>query len=347
MSGIAYYDRQTDNFIPAIETKTMVIGALQDETHHLWFATLGNGIFKYNKQTGEWKQYEHNKENPDSLISDLVTSLYVDNEGYLWIGTEEGLCCMDRQKETFKLVPIANEYRHVAKIIGDDNYLWITTNKGLYRFNPEDQTFRHFSKQDGLQNDQFCNNSGIRSRSGLLYLGTINGFNIINPRSIYANRYIPPVIITNLQIFNQDATPQKYPSVLSGSIQTAEQIELSHRENVFSIEFAALSYTIPSKNQYRYMLEGFDRNWNDVGNERKATYTNLPAGTYTFRVQGSNNDGIWNKKGTTLTIIIHPPYWRSPVAYVIYLIITITLLGILFFYLKKQTEKNNWPGPGN
>ncbi|MCD8177402.1 MAG: hypothetical protein LUE98_08245 [Tannerellaceae bacterium] len=95
------------------------------------------------------------------------------------------------------------------------------------------------------------------------------------------------------------------------------------------------------------MLEGFDRNWNDVGNERKATYTNLPAGTYTFRVQGSNNDGIWNKKGTTLTIIIHPPYWRSPVAYVIYLIITITLLGILFFYLKKQTEKNNWPGPGN
>ncbi|MCD7933669.1 MAG: hypothetical protein LUH15_21315 [Tannerellaceae bacterium] len=247
MSGIAYYDRQTDDFIPAIDTKTMVIGTLEDETHHLWFATLGNGIFKYNKQTGEWKHYEHNSDNPNSLISDLVTSLYIDNEGYLWIGTEEGLCCMDRQKETFKLVPIANEYRHVAKIIGDDNYLWITTNKGLYRFNPEDQTFRHFSKQDGLQNDQFCNNSGIRIRSGLLYLGTINGFNIINPRSIYVNRYVPPVIITNLQIFNQDATPQKYPSVLSGSIQTAEQIELSHRENVFSIEFAALSYTIPSK----------------------------------------------------------------------------------------------------
>ena len=216
--------------------------------------------------------------------------------------------------------------------------LWLSTNKGLSCFDPQKKTFYNFDVHDGLQSDEFNAGAYFKSVSGMMFFGGVNGLNGFYPDSLTKNSYLPPVIITDFQLFNK---PVKIGglSPLQAPITETEQIILSYRQNIFSFEFAALDYTAPKKNHYAYKMEGFEKDWNYV-ERRYASYTGLPSGEYIFRVMGSNSDGLWNRQGAALKIIINPPPWKTWWAYLIYAIFVLSaVLAWRKQDLKKQRQK--------
>lgn len=191
--------------------------------------------------------------------------------------------------------------------------LWLSTNKGLSQFNPDAGIFRNFDVSDGLQSNEFNRAAYYQCRHGEMFFGGINGLNMFFPTAIKDNSHLPPVVITDFKLFNKPvglATNNK-DAPLKEVIAATDEIRLSHKDNVFSFEFAALEYTAPEKNQYAYQMEGFDGDWIRIGAKREAVYTNLAPGKYTFRVKASNNDGVWNETGTSLKVIITPPWWQT------------------------------------
>lgn len=341
MSDIYLFNRQTDDFSHMQTIGTTTVQIIEDKKKNLWFATWGKGLYRYNKVTGEWSHFVHDSKQVGSLSDNQINGLDIDKYGNLWIGCDNGVCKFDTETECFTKIAVAgNQNSIVYNITCVNDHLWLGTINGLIVYHPETKWQRTFYKVDGLQSDQFSMKANLLASDGNLYVGTINGFNVINPNSFTTNKYIPPVKLTNLQIFNKDISINE-KGILRKSITIANGIELTHKENVFSIEYAALSYNAPAKNQYKYKLENFDKEWNLVGNQRKATYTNLPAGKYIFHVVGSNNDGIWNEEGTSLKIIIHPPLWRSSLAYMIYFISIIGLFLCILHYSRQRTEKRH------
>lgn len=338
MYGISLYNPEQDNFTHLKTIQTTTSDIIQDDDGFLWFATWGKGLFRFDPKTNEWEHFVYDRSALYALPSNQVNCFCLDTQKRLWVGTDDGLCLYDPERKGFIPVHLKAPNVSIRTIISERNYLWITTANGLITYLPETNENRVFFKSDGLQSDQFNMKAGLLASSGLLYLGTINGFSILNPTVAFENNYIPPVVITNLQIFNQDETIRS-KGVLRKSISHTNKIELSHYQNVFSVEYAALSYCVPVKNQYQYILEGFDKDWNIVGNQRKATYTNLPAGTYTLKIKASNNDGNWNEEGTSLTIMIHPPFWKTTAAYIVYILLLFSLTGSLIYLNRKRTER--------
>ncbi len=340
MNGISRYNRKGDNFRRMIETGITTIDIIEDNEKNMWFATWGKGLYRYNKQTNTWTNYLHHKEDPRSLPHNQINTLCVDKEGILWIGTDNGLCFFDKEKEQFNAVVLDIPSPGIACIKAIDNELWITTINGLINYRLTDGRVRTFFRSDGLQSDQFNPKAGLLSSSGELYLGSINGFNVINPYDMIQNEYTPPVWITNIQLYNKDL-PIGTDGILTASTLYTDKIELSHKDNVLNIEYVALSFSSPSKNKYKYILEGFDKEWNDVGNQRRATYTNLPPGNYTFKVTGTNNDGKASGQMATLDITVHPPIWLTPFAYFIYALLIIGISGYVLYIMRKRTEKKH------
>jgi ligand-binding sensor domain-containing protein/signal transduction histidine kinase/DNA-binding response OmpR family regulator len=264
----------------------------------------------------------------------MVNSIYETRNGQIWVGTMEGLCRFDSAADTFAVFSVLDGLPSDCVLgIQEDGSgnLWLSTMNGLSRFDPAGRRFVNYDFSDGLQNNQFTV-AACRSRTGEIYFGGINGFNVFHPDSIRINPIPPPVVITDFRIFNRLVPMVDYAagrSVSKIGQDPVERIELSYR-NVFSFEFAALNYTSPEKNRYAYRMEGFSRNWiaTDAKN-RVATYTNLPGGDYVFRVKASNNDGVWNEDGASISIRIVPPVWKTPWALVVYVLSAAGLLVLL------------------
>eukprot|EP00744_Colponema_vietnamica_P028825 GILI01044010.1.p1 GENE.GILI01044010.1~~GILI01044010.1.p1 ORF type:complete len:402 (+),score=-36.86 GILI01044010.1:168-1373(+) len=188
---------------------------------------------------------------------------------------------------------------------------WISTNKGIARYNPATSTFKNFSTSDGLQGNEFKPRAACQTKDGEMYFGGPNGVNSFYPDSIQYNTIIPPVFVTDFQIFNKSIIPGEKDSPLLNHINYTDEIVLDYKQSFFSFEFTALNYILPQKNGYAYKLEGFDKDWNYIGNRHRASYTNLDPGKYIFRVKASNNDGLWNEEGSAISIEILPPYWAT------------------------------------
>jgi signal transduction histidine kinase/class 3 adenylate cyclase/FixJ family two-component response regulator len=243
--------------------------------------------------------------------------------------------------------------------------LWLSTGKGLVKFNLSNNQFEHasftfYDVNDGLQSDKFNQGAYFKSKDGEMFFGGVNGFSSFFPGKIKINHYIPPVVITDFKIFYKSVPiggnivedvvegvtegvegvegVQKvlFRSPLTESITETKEIKLPHKKNVFTFEFAALNYIIPEKNQYMYMLEGFDKDWIYAGTRRSVTYTNLDPDDYVFRVKGSNNDGIWNEAGTSLKIKIKSPWYFTWWAYSLYVILFISMI---YGYTRFQSGK--------
>lgn len=227
--------------------------------------------------------------------------------GTLYLGTwAGGFARFDRQSDSFTWYTEVDGLpsNYVKAILPDARgRIWIATEHGLARFDPKTASFRTYTVEDGLQSNFFWSGSGCRGKDGKLYFGGTNGFNEFHPDSISENMNIPPVVITSVRVLDKPV-----PIPAGGDDRT---IELTYEADFFSFEFVALDYTFPGRNQYAYMLEGFDRDWVKSGTRRYAAYTHLDPGRYVFRVRGSNNDGIWNETGTALAIVIAPPYWMT------------------------------------
>lgn len=337
MSGVNLYNRKTDNFTRIKTLDALTIDTDEDKNGNIWFSTQGRGLFRYNPEKQSWKNYTHD-DKAGALCNDQVNCTLMTENGEMWVGTANGLCKYDAAKDRFESIPLDIPSQNICCIIEDQRILWLTTTKGLVRYAPGEGC-QVFTKSDGLQSEQFLPNSGWKASDGKIYIGSVNGFNAFYPYQIKMNKVIPPVVITGLEIFNKEI--RIGDPLLPKALNRMEQLELSYRDNVLSLLYASLSYCTPEKNRYAYKLEGFDQKWNYVGSQAKATYTNLPAGTYIFKVKATNNDGIWSEQETSLKIVIHPPFYWSTASKILYL--ALLCIGLTYFirFLLKRSEKKH------
>jgi serine/threonine protein kinase len=284
--------------------------------------------------------YLHNPYLATSISSNRIFTIYQDRAGSLWVGTNGGgLNRFDPVSETFTAYTekegLANNI--VCGILEDnDGNLWLSTGNGLSCFNPKTGTFRNYDQLDGLQSSRFNPGACFQSSKGELFFGGTGGLNKFLPEQIKDNTYIPPLSITSFKIF--DRTLAKVNEALAQSAigRQATPLQLAYNENYLSFEFSSLNFTHPEKNQYAYMLEGFDSGWNRCGTRRYVSYTNLDAGEYVFRVKGTNNDGLWNEQGASIRIHISPPPWRTLWAYGLYLS---SIVGAGFWFIRYRIRK--------
>lgn len=279
----------------------------QDRTGSLWVGTAA-GLNEFTQDGQQVAHYYKIPGEPNSPSSDLILSIYQDRTGILWLGTfQGGLNRFDPQTKRFthyrKKDGLPNDVVYGILEDGEGN-LWLSTNQGLSRFDPQTETFKNYDVKDGLQSNEFTGGAYHQSGSGEMFFGGINGFNAFYPELVTENSYIPPVVLTSLTQNGEDVRPE-------ATVESIKEVIFKWPNNFFEFEFAALSYAQPEKNQYAYMLEGFDQEWNNAGTRRFGKYTNLPGKTYTLHVKGTNNDGLWNKEGTALKITIVPPFWAT------------------------------------
>ncbi len=293
----------SNGFIPTYGVRAIY----EDEAGALWLGTY-NGLVRFEQRSGTFTPYRHDDADPYSLSDDFVWAITAGQGGVLWIGTHRGLNRFDRSSGRFTVYTVEDGLPNdaiVAILPDNEGNLWLATMGGdLSRFNPQTGVFRHYNAGDGLQGGHFIIGAAYRSPGGEMFFGGSNGFNAFYPTEIKDNAHIPPIVLTAFRKFDQ-VMEFKTPLV------AVREITLTYKDNFFAFEFAALDYTDPARNQYAYQLEGFDRDWIACGSRRYASYTNLPPGKYTFRVKGSNNDGIWNEAGLAVQIIITPPFWAT------------------------------------
>ncbi len=314
--GLDVFDRTTGSFIHyksgTNDTNSFngnsVTTILDDGQGNLWVGTFDDGLKRISSNTVGIIQYKNDTTNPASLGNDSVLSLLQDSKRNLWIGTAGGgLNMYDRKTDSFKRFTEKDGLPNnvIYGILEDEaGNLWLSTNFGLSRFDPLKKTFRNFTASDGLQSNEFNQNAFARDAEGNLYFGGINGLNVFDPEEIVDNPVPPSVVMTSI---SQDG------EALNDEITTEslQEITLAWPQDSFEFEFAALAYGQPSKNQYSYMLENFDSNWIAIGNQRNGRYTNLPGGTYTLRLRGSNSDGTWNDTDTSIKVVVVPPFWET------------------------------------
>jgi ligand-binding sensor domain-containing protein/DNA-binding CsgD family transcriptional regulator len=321
-NGLCIYNRDKKNathFQPFAGEGSLgdynIFSILEDSQGDLWIGTEDHGINIYDYQTGTFSYKLHNADDERSLSSDHAWVLFEDSNKNMWVGTGGGgLNLYDRKTKTFEHYTTEDGLpSNIIHGILEDSQgnLWITTNKGLSKFNPQKKTFKNYDVKDGLQSNDFNTNAAMASNNGDLFIGGLNGFNIFTPNHLKDNRYIPPVVLTDFLIFNKSVKIGGEDSILKKQITDTDKITISYKESVISFKFAALNFISAEKNQYAYMMEGFEENWNYKKNAREVTYTNLDPGTYTFKVKATNNDGLWNEEGTSITLIITPPWWET------------------------------------
>lgn len=307
----------------------------RDEKGVFWIASA-RGLLSFEIAGGQWQHYQSAPDQKDSLAHYHVKCLLPDPtmpDRYLWVGTAGGgLHRLDIQKNAFSKYTeedgLSNNF--IYGILSDNaGSLWISTNHGLSRFDPKEETFTIYEVRDGLQSNEFNSRAFHKSESGELFFGGINGITAFFPWQIRPNPHIPEVVLTDMELSYQSVEPGIPRSPLQYTVMETTQVRLSHHQNNIAFEYAALDFTEPQNNQYRFILEGFDEYWIEAGTERQASYTNLPPGNYTFRVQGANNDGIWNEEGTSIDITITHPPWNTWWAYLLYFLLAGTVLSIV------------------
>lgn len=314
--GLNLFDRKTKRFRRITEdtihhTKLQgnnIVSMIEDKAGNIWIGTDDGGLNCYNAATQTFSHYFNTGEKmPDLRV------LFIDSKGRLWVG-QTGLYLFDPKKNSFSLVTnkkgLSSEF--IKGIVEDDHgVFWISTSNGITRFNPENSYLKKYNTADGLQGLEFEANAYLKTRDGQIFFGGLNGFNCFYPDDIRTNSFIPPIYLTDFHIFNKKIIAGEENSPLKTDITLTNKIKLSYKQSTFSFGFAALNYTASENNQYAYKLENWDQDWVYAGSERKASYTNLSPGTYTFKVKASNNDGVWNENGPSIKIIITPPFWAT------------------------------------
>ncbi len=306
-----------------------VVALHEDSTGTFWIGTEGLGMNRFDPETGEvTAHYRHDPDDPKSLSHDTPWVIREDADGNLWIGTDGGglnrWAAADRRsgRAVFKRYARRDGLPsdHLCGILMDEpGNLWISSNRGVTRFDPAAERFDTFDSRHGLQNGELKFGASLRSSSGRMYFGGNTGFNAFYPEQVHRNEHVPPVVLTEFLKFNEAVDLGKPLSEIS-------ELTLDYQDFRVAFDFSALDYTAPANNRYLHKLDGFDRDWVDSSKLRRATYTNLRPGRYTFRVKASNNDGVWNEEGATLALRVEPPPWKTWWAYSLYSLATAVAL---------------------
>ncbi len=301
------------------------------------------GITIYDRKKGTFEKLEGNRAGTQRFSNQNVNQIYEDSRGLLWIVTRDGLNVYDRRNDHITSLHRADGLPDdfMCAIIEDSNKnMWLTTPNGVSNIvvntDPKSGSYRYsfynYDEMDGLQDREFNMRSITRTFRGDILMGGIRGFNILRPDAIKYNHILPEVKFTGLTLFNEEVKiGQEYNGnlILSEALNLIDCIELKYGQNVFTVAFSGMNYILPEKARFAYMLEGFNTDWLIAeGSMHEVTYTNLAPGTYTLKVKAANSDGYWNDKATSLTIVVHPPFWRSAWAYLLY---TLMIIGILYY----------------
>jgi len=317
---------------------------MKDSRGILWIGT-DVGLDRFDPVNETFKNYIYDENDLKSISKGFVLSITETSDGKIWVGTSGGLNLIDSEAEEFRRYSVEdglpdNEIKCILECGLDA--LWLSTNKGICCFSPLSEDVQLFDHADGLQGNEFNVRSGLKTSSGEIVFGGNNGFNMFMPSSISSNDFVPPVLITDLKLFNKFILPGEKDSILKKNIGHTNKITLNYNQDVFSFDYTALNFISPQDNQYAYKLEGFESDWNFVGNVRTAGYTNIDPGAYVFRVKASNNDGIWNEIGASLKIEIRPPFWETWWAYIIEILLIIAFVYSVFrFFISRQKMRSD------
>lgn len=318
-----------------------ILSLYRDRSGVLWVGTEDGGLNRFDENTHTFTRYQHEPGDPSSLGSNAVLNIAESNDGSLWIATLGGGLNRWASSDRTARQPVFRKYQKndglksdtVFGVLEDvDGFLWVSSNRGLSRLNPRDGALRHFDRFNGLQGDEFNFGAHLKTHAGQLLFGGTDGLVTFDPELLRVNMHRPDVVLTAHSRYEKLAT------AYSTDDKEAETLFLDYKDDFIMFKFAALDYASSDKNQYRYRLEGFDEDWVDPGQVRRATYTSLPAGDYTFTVTASNNDGVWNDQGVSVKLHVEPPPWQTPWAYSLY---TIFIGGTLANYRRGQNKKLN------
>ncbi|MEO9853154.1 MAG: two-component regulator propeller domain-containing protein [Reichenbachiella sp.] len=305
----------------------------QDSEKRIWVGSAaGLFLFDPNKEI-----FEHVES--QVIEGNDVRNITEGDNGKIWVGTNSGLHLFDPKTNVFKTYHekdgLSNAVIYGA-LADDHGNLWLSTNKGINKFNPEKETFVVYDQADGLQSDEFNGKAYYKDKIGFLYFGGVNGLSIFHPDSLKENTDLPPVILTDFLLFNRSVSVGD-TTVLKRSLDHEEEIVLKYDQDMFAFEFAALNYKQPEKNQFAYKLEPFNEDWIYTDyRDRKAVFTRIPAGSYTFSVKASNDDGYWNEMGRSIKLTILPPWWKTWWAIALYVMLS---LVVVFFIARFQWRK--------
>lgn len=348
MTGLHRYLPQTDGFeaVRRKEITSQVNDIREDGEGVLWFATLGQGVFSYDRKQDKWEHHAAPVKS-DVIRGKMAVCLLEDNSRGLWIGTEgAGLVYYDKRAHSFtEHYSVENGLPNnvIYQLLRDaDGCVWGSTNKGLFRLDPQTKKIKTYTHSDGLLGDQFNYKSGFVSRSGKMYFGGVKGFVAFEPHDVLSSPVSPGIILNSFQLNNVEV-PVGRGSILEHSITHTRQITLSPGQSIFSLGFAALSYVSPQSTEYACKLEGWDQDWIYVGPSHRVTYSNLPPGTYTFHVKVAGTDRHGGEAATSLDIRVLPPFYRTAWAYMGYAL----LAALLIYYsirryvtrLKRRNEE--------
>ena len=345
-NGLTKFDKKTglytfynhDNTNPSTVSSALVWTTLEDSMGRFWVGTA-HGLNLMDRQQGTFKQYLSDPGNPHSLANNSVLSIHEDKQGRMWFGTDGGLHLYREATDDFTVYNARDGFIDPGiRVIVEDHKgnLWLGTNNGIVMFNPDTKLVRNYTRYNGDLIGGVATGAGITTRFGEVVIGTRSGLYIIDTNKLLTNEKAPPVVLTDFRIFTEKIPVDGPEKILSKVINQTEQITLDYTKSMISFSFAALNFRDPEKNQYAYQLEGFDDKWREVGNQRTALYTNLPAGTFTFRVKASNNDGVWNTEGHSIKLKILPPPWKTWWAYSLY---AVCIMALLLLFLRRQHQK--------
>jgi len=307
----------------------------EDKAGNMLIGTIGAGIIMLNPSGKIIRTFT--MENSD-LPANNVQTICVGQSGRIWVGIHSaGLCLFDPQTGKFQRYAEQEGLSNavIYKVLEDDGgKVWVSSNQGISSFDPSTSTFKNYYQYNGLQRSTFCLGAGIKTEKGELFFGGLEGFNYFNPRLLNYNRIVPRIVLTDLKIGNTSVIPGEHAAIQS-HISLADCIRLDYKQH-FTINFATLNYTAPQESRYSYMLQGFDKGWNDIGTSRMAVFSNLRPGKYVFRVRASCDDGAWHTKEAVINIYVRPPFWLTIYAYIFYLLAAVAIFwGLRYRAIQK------------
>ena len=347
--GISRFDPETRQFTnftadpenPNALSSSRVTSFAEDKNGRMWVGTDAGGLNLFDPKTQSFHHFRNNPEDPKSLADDTVYSLNVDVDGTVWVGTRGG--GLDRVigdaaspaniyfSNLSETDGLANDVIYGIKI-DNAGELWLSTNYGISRLDPKTGDVKNMHHSDGLQSEEFNFGAHHQSESGELFFGGHNGINAFNPQDVQANKQFPLIMLTGL--YNAGR-----PIKSDTPVDETEGIEISYQDDVVSFEFAAMDFADSAKNQYMYKLDGFDKDWIDLGNRRTVTYTDLSDGSYLLRVKAANSDGVWNEAGFSMPVRVTPAPWDTWWAYLGYLAMFVQLIVALWLGHRRKIRR--------
>ncbi len=336
--GLRLYNREKDNFSYYLNDPKnkelycdVILTLKKDNEGNIWIGTRSCGLVRLDPKTKTFTRlFSENKKS--NLYSGGVTIISFDANNNMWFTSDDHL--IEMNIKTLKYIDHSENNKLLrASFYGlqfdKSNNIWLTSTSGLFRYNPVTKSIRLFQRHDGLQSKEFNHKSFIKLSNGYFLAGGINGFNYFNPNTIKDDSIVPSIAFTDFLVLNK-------PNFLKQDISRTNQVTLSYKDYFFSIHFAALDYSDPQKNVFKYKMDGLDNDWISINNQHQLTFTNLDPGDYTLNIKAANSNGVWNEEALQLKITITPPFWRTNWFYALCII---SVAASIYFYIKYREKK--------